>query len=309
MSDDIVVDDSGSRDGGGGLRLDTRHIRRSFGRAAHGYEATAVLQREVATRLLERLDYLDDRKPQRVLDVGSGPGLVLDALRKRFPRAELLALDLALPMLRLARRRGGWLRPARAICADAERLPLADASVDVVFSSLCLQWVGDLPAALAEIRRVLRPDGLLLLSSFGPATLVELREAFAAADHASHVSRFVPIQVLGDALQQQGLRDPVLDQEQFTLTYADVPTLMRELRAIGATHAGSDRRRTLTGRGRMQRVFAAYETLRADGVLPSTWEVVYAHAWGPQPGAPLRQGGADVASFPADRIPIRRRPR
>jgi malonyl-CoA O-methyltransferase len=291
------------------MSMDWRHVRRAFGRAAASYEATAVLQREVAARLLERLEFLDGRQPARVLDVGAGPGTALDALRRRFPKAELLALDLALPMLQRARRRGGWRRPARAICADAQRLPLADASVDVLFSSLCLQWVPDLPVALAEFRRVLRPDGLLLFASFGPDTLVELREAFAAVDEAAHVSRFAPIQAVGDALLQQGFRDPVLDQEQFTLTYPDVPALMRELRAIGATHAAADRRRTLTGRARMQRMFAAYEPLRRDGVLPSTWEVIYAHAWGPQPGAPLRQAGTDLATFPADRIPIRRRPR
>lgn len=291
------------------MSMDWRQVRRAFGRAASSYEATALLQREVRARLLERLEFLDGRQPGRVLDVGSGPGAALDALRKRFPKAELLALDMAMPMLDRARRRGGWMRPARAICADAQRLPLADASVDLLFSSLCLQWVEDLPAALAEFRRVLRPGGMLLLSSFGPDTLRELREAFATVDQASHVSRFLPIQVLGDALMQQGFRDPVLDREQFTLTYADLPTLMRELRAIGATHAAADRRRTLTGKQRMQRVFAAYEPLRRDGVLPSSWEVLYAHAWGPEPGQPVRQHGADVASFPVDRIPIRRRPR
>ena len=289
--------------------FDARQVRRAFGRAATGYEATAVLQREVGARLRERLDYLDDRVPARILDVGAGPGPAVDELRRRYPKAELLVLDVALPMLRLARRRGGWLRPARALCADAQALPLADASVDVLLSNLCLQWVADLPAAFAEFRRVLRPGGLLLVSTFGPDTLVELREAFAAVDTLSHVSRFAPIQAVGDALMAAGFRDPVLDQDSFTLTYPDVPTLMRELRAIGATHAGVDRRRALTGRARMQKVFDAYERVRRDGVLPSTWEVLYAHAWGPEPGQPRRDAGGEIASFPADRIPIRRRPR
>ena len=289
------------------FEFDARRVRRAFGRAAASYERTAVLQREVGKRLLERLDYLDDRVPARILDVGAGPGPSVAALRARFPRSEIVALDLALPMLRLARRRGGWLRPARALCADASQLPLVDGSVDVLLSNLCLQWVTDLPAVFAEFRRVLRPDGLLLLSTFGPDTLLELREAFAAVDPLPHVSRFAPIQAVGDALQSAGFRDPVLDQEEFTLTYADVPALMRELRAIGATHAGQERRRTLTGRARMQQVYAAYEPLRRDGVLPSTWQVVYAHAWGAPPGQPERGAGGEIARFPADRIPIRRR--
>ena len=287
--------------------IDARRVRRTFGRAAPAYERTAVLQREVGTRLLERLDYLDGRAPARILDVGAGPGPSVAALRARFARSEIIALDLALPMLQLARKRGGWLRPARALCADARALPLADASIDVLLSNLCLQWVEDLPAVFAEFRRVLRPGGLLLVSTFGPDTLLELREAFAAADALQHVSRFAPIQAVGDALLAAGLRDPVLDQEEFTLTYADVTALMRELRAIGATHAGSDRRRTLTGRARMQRVFEAYEPLRREGVLPSTWQVVYAHAWGAPPGQPERGAGGEIARFPADRIPVRRR--
>ncbi|MBS7457139.1 malonyl-ACP O-methyltransferase BioC [Coralloluteibacterium stylophorae] len=289
-------------------RYDSRQLRRAFGRAAEGYEAAAILQREVETRLLESLEYLDDRVPARVLDIGAGPGRASAAMKKRWPRAEVVALDQALPMLRQARRRAGWLRPFRRVCGDAAALPFADAAFDVAFSSLCLQWAQDLPATLAEIRRVLKPGGLFLMSSFGPQTLVELRQAFAAADGgAPHVSEFAPIQRLGDALVAAGFRDPVLDQDTFTLTYPDVPALMRELRAIGATNAASDRRRALTGKARMRAVFDAYEGERRDGVLLSTWEVVYAQAWSPAPGAPRRGAGGEIASIPVAGIPIRRR--
>ena len=288
---------------------DLRHVRRAFGRAARGYDAAAVLQREVRGRRLERLDYLDPGEVRCVLDVGSGPGSALPALHRRFGRARVVALDMALPMLAEARRHGRLLRPVPAVCADAAALPLADGSVDLVFSNLCVQWTTALPLVFAELRRVLRPGGLLLLSTFGPATLAELREAFAAVDGHSHVSRFPPMQAVGDALMAAGLRDPVLEQDLFTLTYPDLPALMRELRAIGATHAGQDRRRTLTGPGRLRRVAANYEALRREGVLPSSWEVIYAHAFGPLPGQPLRAAGIEEARFPADRIPIRRRPR
>jgi malonyl-CoA O-methyltransferase len=159
----------------------------------------------------------------------------------------------------------------------------------------------------AEWRRVLAPGGLLLLSSFGPDTLRELRAAFAAADDAAHVSEFAPIQVLGDALVAAGFRDPVLDTDTFTLTYADARTLMRELRGIGAGNALAHRRRSLTGKSRMQRMLDAYEAERRDGVLPATYEVFYAHAWGPEPGAPLKRGGEDIVAVPVSRIPIRRK--
>ncbi|HET6603739.1 MAG TPA: malonyl-ACP O-methyltransferase BioC [Xanthomonadaceae bacterium] len=287
--------------------FDRQQIRRAFGRAAGNYEATAVLQQQVAERLLEQLEYLQGRTPERIVDVGAGTGRATVALRRRYRRARVVAVDLALPMLQQARARGSWLRPLHAVCADAQALPLSEASIDVLYSSLCLQWVEDIDAAFAEFRRVLRPEGMLLVSTFGPGTLRELRGAFAAADRQEHVSRFPSMQALGDALLRHGFRDPVLDQDTFTLTYPDVPTLMHELRAIGASNAMRARRRTLTGKDRMRSVFEAYEPLRRDGVLPSSWEVVYAHAWGPPPGQPRFDAGGVIASFPADRIPVRRR--
>ncbi len=289
--------------------FDSKHVRRAFSRAATRYHAAAALQQEVGKRLLESLDYLEARQPQVVLDVGSGPAHATAAMKKRWPKAQVIALDLALPMLAEARKQAGWWRPFSRVCADARALPLADNSVDVIFSNLCLQWVEDLPSVFAGFRRVLKPGGLLVCSTFGPETLVELREAFAQADDTPHVSRFVQIAQFGDALMMAGFRDPVLDRDLFTLTYDDLPALMRELKAIGATNALSGRRHTLTGRSRFNAAQAAYEPLRrADGKLPSSWEVIYAHAWAPEPGAPIREHGHDVAAVPLSAIPIRRRP-
>ncbi len=185
----------------------------------------------------------------------------------------MIALDQALPMLRESKKQAGWWRPFQRVAGDARALPLADGSVDVIFSNLCLQWVEDLPAVFAGFRRALKPGGLLLCSTFGPETLIELREAFAAADAVPHVSRFPAIAQFGDALMMSGFRDPVLDRDAFTLTYADLPALMRELRAMGATNALSARRHTLTGKQRFAAAAGAYEPMRRpDGKLPSTWK-------------------------------------
>ena len=285
-------------------------IRRAFARAASGYDAVAALQREVETRLLDQCDALDGTTPQRVLDLGCGPGRASVALAARWPRAQVLSLDIALPMLRLMQPRSAWWKPSARrsarLCADAAALPFADASLDAIYSSLCLQWLDDLPATLAGFRRVLRPGGLLLFSTFGPETLGELREAFAAADAGDPISHFAPIQAVGDALQAAGFRDPVLHRDRFTLTYPQPRALMHELRALGAANARADRRRTLTGKARMQRVFDAYETLRRDGVLPSSWEVIYAQAFAPPPGQPMHEGDDTVVRIPAGAIPIRR---
>jgi len=288
--------------------FDPPHVRRAFSRAASRYDAAAALQREVTKRLLESLDYLGERQPQVVLDIGSGTGHASATMKKRWPKAQVIALDLAEPMLREAKKQAGWWKPFARVCADAQALPLQDQSVDLIYSNLCLQWVDDLPAVFAGFRRVLKPGGLLVCSTFGPETLIELRDAFAQADAVPHVSRFAPIAQFGDALMMAGFRDPVLDRDLFTLTYDDLPSLMRELRAMGATNARVDRRHTLTGRSRFAAAAAAYEPMRrADGKLPSSWEVIYAHAWAPDPGAPIREGGHDVASVPVSAIPIRRK--
>lgn len=301
--------------------LDQIQIRRAFGRAAVSYDEHAVLQAEVGERLRERIDDDTAFAPARVLDVGCGPGRGTAALRARYPQAEVIALDLALPMLKKARGGSGSLlggpyattstQPGQKsdsdpflalVCADAQALPITDASIDLVYSNLCLQWCEDPGLALDEFRRVLRPGGLLLFSTFGPGTLHELRSAFASVDQAPHVSRFVDMHDIGDALLATGFRDPVLERDDFTLTYTDARTLMRELRAIGATNADTKRARSLTGKAHLQRVIAAYETFRHDGVLPATYEVVYAHALAPAPGQPRRTPSGDIASFSIDQL-------
>lgn len=301
------------------MLFDPSHVRRAFSRSASHYDSAAALQREVGDRLGESLDYfsLDPARasltPSVVLDIGSGTGRMAAAMQARWPKARVIALDHALPMLRTMPRARGlrrMLERAAAptpVCADARALPIADASVDVVLSNLCLQWVEDLPAVFAGFRRVLRPGGLLVLSTFGPQTLVELRDAFAQADDAPHVSAFASIAQFGDALVASGFKDPVLDRDVFVQPYADLAALMRELRTLGATNAMASRRRTLTGRARFARAAQAYEPMRRDGQLPATWEVIYAHAWAPPPGAPIRMGGVDEVRVPVGAIPVRRR--
>ena len=288
--------------------FDSHRLRQSFGRAAAGYAEVAVLQREIESRLLSQLDVLEEKQPQRVLDIGSGPGRASGVMKGRWPKSEVIALDIALPMLHQVPRHTRFWRPVKRVCGEAAQLPIADNSIDLIFSSLCLQWVPDLPAALAEFRRVLREGGLLLFSTFGPDTLVELREAYLhAGESQPPLSPFAAIQQVGDALIAAGFRNPVLERDPFTLTYPDVISLLRELRAIGAGDARVQRPRGLGGRGRQSRMIAHYETRRLDERVPSTWEVISAMAWAPAAGTPRREGQLDVASFPADRIP--RRPR
>lgn len=260
--------------------LDRRQLRAAFERAARGYDPAAVLQREVGTRLLERLD-LTTLKPARILDLGCGTGRQLRALRYRYPAAQIVAADLAFNMLAAARRAQGWLRRPALACADALHLPFAAASFDLVYCNLMLQWCDDLDRAFSELRRVVKPHGLLLFSSFGPDTLKELRAAWRAVDARVHVHRFIDMHDIGDALIRAGFVEPVMDVEQLTLTYADLRALMADLKKIGAHNVAAGRPHGLGGRLRLRELTQAYEPFRRDGRLPSTWEVVYGTAWTP----------------------------
>lgn len=262
--------------------IDKRQARTAFDRAAGSYDQAAVLQREVADRILERLDYIK-HVPQRLLDVGCGTGYPLPALARRYPGSEIWALDVSVNMLDQARAKPSLWQKLRGrfryVAGDAEQLPLADASVDMIFSSLAIQWCVDLDQTFAEMRRVLKPDGLLMFSTFGPDTLKELRQCFEAVDAYSHTNRFIDMHDIGDALLRHGFGDPVMDMEMLTLTYPDLFSIMRDLKQIGAHNVTRGRARGLTGKRRMQAVSEAYEQFRQEQRLPVSYEVLYGHAW------------------------------
>jgi len=272
----------------GAESLPARDVARSFGAASRGYDAAAQLQTEVREELLSRLALLKSA-PQAVLDLGCGTGAGARAIKQRFRRAQVTAADLSPPMLAEARRHSRFWRPIRCVEADARRLPFEPASFDLVFTNLMLQWVQPLDPALAEIRRVLRPGGLLLASSFGPLTLTELRAAWAAADDGVHVNEFIDMHDFGGALQRAGFAEPVLDVDRHLRHYPDAAALMKSIKDIGAHNVHAARRRGLTGRVAFGRMVAAYEAMRASAGLPATWQVVYAVAWAPV--APPRRTG------------------
>lgn len=267
--------------------MNKRDVQRAFDRAAASYDAAAVLQHEVCRRMAERLAFMK-HEPQCVLDAGCGTGNAFPLLRERYPKARIVALDLAPAMLRATRARvprwkSFFAPPLGVVCGDIEALPLASGSVGLAWSNLALQWVSDLPRTFAGLYRVLAPGGLLMFSTFGPDTLKELRAAYAQVDGHAHVNRFADLHDIGDMLVKAGYADPVMDMEPFTLTYADVPALMRDLKAIGANTVTEGRAQGLMSRARLKALQAAYEPLRSMGKLPATYEVVYGHAWKPMP--------------------------
>jgi malonyl-CoA O-methyltransferase len=271
-----------------GLALDKRAVRRSFENAATDYDAHALLQHEVCKRMLERLEYIKI-EPSTILDGGAGTGNAMAGLRSRYPGSSLIELDVARSMVRRAVGRLKWWQrlplvraPVHGVCADLEYLPFRKESVGLIWSNLALQWVADLPRTLVELHRVLEPGGLIMFSTFGPDTLKELRGSYEGTDGRTHVNRFVDMHDIGDMLVAARYADPVMDMEQLTLTYDDVRTLMRDLKAIGAHNATHGRPAGLSAKSLLRTVERNYEAFRREGKLPATFEIVYGHAWKPQ---------------------------
>lgn len=257
--------------------MDARLARRRFERAAGSYAGASRLEAEIGARMLERLDYMK-LVPRRILDAGSGPGRDERSLAKRYSKAQVIALDFSERMLR--QRRGFVSRllavnDKHSLCGNFERLPIAPASVGMVWSNMALHWAADPLAALREFHRVLEADGLLMFSTLGPDTLAELRHAAGAM----RVHAFADMHDLGDMLVASGFAEPVMDMERLTLVYPDGAALLADLRAGGQTSARADRPRGLTGRGFLAALHAGLAEQLRDGKLPVSFEVVYGHAW------------------------------
>lgn len=274
--------------------IDVLLVRRLFGRVKHALGAD-FLYREISVRMQERLSFIKIL-PQRVMDVGCGAGIDLLMLKKRFLGAELIGVDAAQEPLICARRllrqsfwrnllTGMSRRRAKVflICANFAALPLPSKTVNVVWSNLALHWHPQPDSVLAEWRRVLQKDGLLMFSTFGPDTFKELKEAFLILDDKPHTIPFVDMHDLGDMLVDAGFSTPVMDMEVMTITYTDIYKMLNDVRAMGGNPL-STRRRGLIGRAAWSRFTQHLQTLRdAQGNISMTVEVIYGHAFCPAP--------------------------
>jgi malonyl-CoA O-methyltransferase len=294
--------------------IDLARVRTLFADPARTVES-GFLRREVAMRMHERLSLIRIA-PQHVLDAGCGDGGDLAALQKHFPQTALLGLDASFAMLRAAqdnqtaalsalrRLLQQWVVPkigggkdvrAALLAGNFARLPLRNNAVDLVWSNLALHWHPQPDSVFAEWRRVLRQDGLLMFSCFGPDTFKELRAAFAAVDETPHTLPFVDMHDFGDMLVNAGFSTPVMDMETLTVTYGSIEKLMADVRAWGGNPLDT-RRRGLFGRQAWQRVCDVLEQgRRADGSLPLSFEVIYGHAFRPVPRTTA--GGESIIRF------------
>jgi malonyl-CoA O-methyltransferase len=275
--------------------IDRERVRRLFSRPER-IQPSDFLRREISSRMFDRLELIKIA-PLRVLDAGCGAGADLALLQKSYPAAQILGLDAAEAMVRAAQgpaaRQSSLnqllnkLLPAKTgvdlLCGDFSELPLGPNSVDLVWSNLALHWHPQPDRVFAEWRRVLRVEGLLMFSNFGPDTLRELRTAFAEADLAPHALPFVDMHDFGDQLVEVGFSTPVLDMEVITVTYDTPQALLADVRALGGNPLAT-LRRGLMGRQAWRRMLDALERgRRPDGKFGLSFEVIYGHAFRPAP--------------------------
>jgi malonyl-CoA O-methyltransferase len=264
--------------------LDTGAIAHNFSAAAATYDAHACFQQEAAVRLVERLDWFK-LAPVNILDLGSGTGLLTELLKKRYPKANIIGVDIALSMNTVARKKHEakfWERQKyHFICGDAHKLPLKPNSFDLVISNCTLQWCDPLQTFQA-IKKVLKPNGLCLFTTLGIDTLKELRASFEGVDNYPHVHPFIDMHLIGDMLVQSGFIDPVMDMEQLTVTYPSLKALCWDLKKTGATNLHQTRASGLMSRQKWQQLITEYaQFLTPDKQYPATFEIIYGHAFHP----------------------------
>lgn len=275
------------------MRARVETVSRQFDRRAGRLATHDFLLREVGRRLISRLEYIK-LAPTRLLDVGCGLGRARDELLAVHPHADWIGVEVSAVTAHRGRdeqrRARGiarwWRRDPQWVIADAAQLPFAGESVDLVFSNLMLHWHPTPHVVFPEWKRVLRVDGLLMFSCFGPDTLKELRAAAADALPHARPMPFVDMHDFGDMLVASGFATPVMDVETITLTYPGPRDLLEEARALGANPLDDRWPALPSGRQARQLLDALAARRDASGRIALSFEVAYGHAWRPAPREP-----------------------
>jgi malonyl-CoA O-methyltransferase len=276
--------------------LISRDVRRRFDRVAAGFDEADFVHRVTFDELLSRLSPVVI-KPDFILDLGCATGTGSKQLAKHFRGSRVISLDVSSGMLQQTKGKRRLFSKRSAVQGDAYRIPLQDQSIDIVFANMLLPWIGDLPACLWEIGRILRKDGLFAFATFGPDSLSEVREAWRSVDEDWHVNAYPDMHDIGDALIRAGLRDPVLDVDHLTVTYRDTDALYRDLTSVGGRNCLHGRRQTLTGKDRFCAMDQLLAAKSSDDLLSLRLELVYGHAWGGGPRQPEGEFRIDPAQI------------
>lgn len=254
------------------------HIAKSFNKISANYDDVSILQEEVAQRLVERLNYIN-LNPNIIVELGAGTGYCTQLIQNRYPKANIIAIDIADKMLHYVNQRS--LNNVDTICADAYQLPLNDNSVDLIISNMMLPWCDELVSLFQECHRVLSPEKLLLFATVGPDTLKELRLSWAEVDNYQHVNSFIDMHDIGDALIQAQFQDPVMDVENIQLIYPNPGLILKDLKMMGSQNLNTNKRCSLMNQTNISKLKSSYSKYQIDSdQYPVSCEIIYGHAWG-----------------------------
>ena len=255
-------------------------ICKAFDAKASVYDDAALVQYEIGTRLFERLDYLKI-DPRFILDVGCGTGVFSERLKKRYPKATIVGLDVSFNMLKGAKERHTWRNKWPLIGADMQHIPFAEGTFDLIFANQVIHWSTEIPAVVRELSRVLRISGCVMFSTLGPDTFIQIRQAFSNVDPYAHTNSFLDLHDLGDILLSEHWLDPVVDMEMLDVNYPKLSSLLRALKSQGVRNIHFKRLPGLMGRRRWRQFEETYRQLfmTKEGAYPLTYEVIYGHAW------------------------------
>lgn len=256
----------------------SKEVCNAFHQQAANYDSVAVVQREIGEILFERLDYLKI-KPKYILDIGCGTGFFTRRLKKKYPQAMVLGIDIATGMLIEAKSHHHWLQKKPVfVRADMHQLPFQSDQFDLIFSNQVLHWSNQWPLLMREINRVMHESGCLMFSTLGPDTFLELREESQSA--FAHVNTFMDMHDIGDILLKEQYLDPVVDMDKLIVHYQDFLSLLHSLKKQGVRNINSKRNPGLTGK-RAWKAFqdSVKQFQTASGQYPLTYEVIYGHAW------------------------------
>lgn len=254
-------------------------ICKAFNLQAIHYEKVALMQQESGTQLIERLDYLKIN-PEYILDLGSGCGQFTEQLKKKYPKAVVIGVDIAHHMLLVSKKKQHFWKKWPVVNADMNALPFADGVFDLVFSNQVIHWADSIPQLFKELNRVMRVNGCLMFSSLGPDTFKELSAAWSLVDSYAHINPFLDMHDIGDSLLHEQFVDPVMDMDQLTVHYDSLKLALTSLKQQGVRNINPKRRPGLTGKKTWTQFCAAYESFKTtENKYPISYEIVYGHAW------------------------------
>ena len=260
--------------------IDKEYKRKVFNRHAKTYDEYSSLQNKISDNLFKKLDLIEVR-PNFILDLGCGTGRNGGILKEKYQNIRLINYDFSINMLQEAKKNQHKVLGAKSefICGDIEKLSFSENTFDVIWSTSSLQWCNNISDIFKKAKSILKPGGLFIFSTFGPNTLFELKNVTKRISNYQKTNNFLDVLSIKDKLVKEGFSNPVIDSEEFCLSYKDISKLFLDLRKIGATSGFKNRNIGLSGKSFLKLIIDGYKEYSYDGIFPATYEAIYGYAW------------------------------